>query len=213
MKKRVFMCVSGVLLCGVSVGLFKTAAFGVDPFQTFMSGTAAIVPIPFGVLYMIVNACLLLFALRAGRSYIGLGTVINLFLLGYVVEFTQYLMGILPFPLMVPGRLVVLAGAIVLNSLAAAMYFTANLGVSPYDAISLIVTEVWKKGVFKYNRIISDGVSVMIGLVLCILAGMKAEELPGVIGMGTIITMFFMGPLVQWFRLHVTDKMLQIKEK
>ena len=37
-SKRIFMCVIGVMVCAVSVGFFKLAAFGVDPFQSFMSG-------------------------------------------------------------------------------------------------------------------------------------------------------------------------------
>lgn len=33
LKKRIWMCLAGVLLCGISVGFFKRAAFGVDPFS------------------------------------------------------------------------------------------------------------------------------------------------------------------------------------
>ena len=45
-----------------------------------------------------------------------------------------------------PGRLVLLAAAIVIMCLASAFYFTADLGVSTYDAVSLIWSE-------KQNRI------------------------------------------------------------
>ena len=43
-KKKIFMCVFGVLICGVSVGFFKRAAFGVDPFQSFMAGVGCVTP-------------------------------------------------------------------------------------------------------------------------------------------------------------------------
>ena len=36
--RRVLMSVGGVLGGGVSVGFFKLATFGVDPFQALMSG-------------------------------------------------------------------------------------------------------------------------------------------------------------------------------
>lgn len=62
MKKSVLMSVIGVLLCAISVGFFKLAAFGVDPFQSFMRGMDQLIPIEFGTLYVIVNVCLLLFA-------------------------------------------------------------------------------------------------------------------------------------------------------
>lgn len=61
-KKRVFMSVFGVLICGISVGFFKRAAFGVDPFQSFMAGLDALLPVEFGTLYVIANLCLLIFS-------------------------------------------------------------------------------------------------------------------------------------------------------
>ena len=65
------MSVIGVVICGVSVGFFKRASFGIDPFQSMMSGLAAVIPISFGLLYVIVNLCLLLFSLINDRSKIG----------------------------------------------------------------------------------------------------------------------------------------------
>lgn len=38
MVKRILMSLFGVLTGAVSVAVFKIAAFGVDPFQTFMAG-------------------------------------------------------------------------------------------------------------------------------------------------------------------------------
>ena len=61
LTKRIIMSISGVVLCGMSVGMFKHAAFGVDPFQALMSGLDAVIPIRFGTLYVIVNILLLLF--------------------------------------------------------------------------------------------------------------------------------------------------------
>ena len=44
------MSLAGVLICAVSVGVFKIAALGVDPFQSLMSGLDNMIPIPFGTL-------------------------------------------------------------------------------------------------------------------------------------------------------------------
>ena len=79
--KRILMSVLGVIVGGISVGFFKLAAFGVDPFQSFMSGMEKLIPIDFGTLYVIVNACLLLFALVFDKHYINIATMVNLFLL------------------------------------------------------------------------------------------------------------------------------------
>ncbi len=61
--KRIGMSLFGVIICAISVGIFKIAALGVDPFQSFMAGLDAVVPIGFGTLYVITNAVLLVFAL------------------------------------------------------------------------------------------------------------------------------------------------------
>lgn len=39
--KKAGMTIGGVLLCGVGVSFLKLAAFGVDPFQSFMAGLNA----------------------------------------------------------------------------------------------------------------------------------------------------------------------------
>ena len=80
--KRILMSIFGVLICGVAVGFFKRAMFGVDPFQSLMAGLDCVIPINFGTLYVIVNVIMLTFSLIFDRHYIGLATFINLFLIG-----------------------------------------------------------------------------------------------------------------------------------
>ena len=161
--KRILMSALGVVICGISVGMFKHAALGVDPFQSLMSGLDAVIPIRFGTLYVIANLILLSFALLFDRHKIGLATLINLFLLGYIAEFSQGCCRAV-FPTMgLCGRLVLLAVAIVIMCLASAFYFTADLGVSTYDAVSLIWSERQSRIPFRYCRIICDSVCVTAG--------------------------------------------------
>ena len=46
--RRILMSLCGVIVCAVSVGVFKIAALGVDPFQSLMSGLDSLIPISFG---------------------------------------------------------------------------------------------------------------------------------------------------------------------
>lgn len=207
-KKKVFMCVIGVLICGVSVGFFKRAAFGVDPFQSFMGGLDAMIPIEFGTLYVIANIVLLLFSLFADRHYVGLATLVNLFLLGYVVQFTQELLLALFPELSFVGRIILLVIGIVMISFSMSLYFVADLGVSTYDAIALIIAETWKIGKFSYVRVISDFICVAAGTILYYLATGSLQGITAIVGVGTIITAFFMGPLIDFFRENVAKKIL-----
>ncbi len=210
--KRIIMSICGVVICGLSVGMFKHAAFGVDPFQALMSGLDAVIPIRFGTLYVIVNLLLLSFSLIMDRHKIGLATFINLFLLGYVVEFSQAQCARL-FP--APGigaRTILFIVGLVILSLASALYFTANLGVSTYDAVALVWSEHQKRIPFQFCRIITDSICVIAGVVLCLSSGMKAAQIFGSVGIGTVITAFFMGPLIAFFNRAVAQPLLGVHE-
>jgi uncharacterized membrane protein YczE len=83
--------------------------------------------------------------------------------------------------------------AVVIMCLASALYFTGDLGVSTYDAIALTLS-VKKGWDFRIVRVVSD--------LICTLTGTLLGVMPGI---GTIITAFFMGPLIAFFRKTVAD--------
>lgn len=206
--KRILMCVLGVLIGGISVGLFKRAELGVDPFQAFMAGLDAACPISFGTLYVIANAVLLIFSLIFDRHYLGLATFINLFLLGYVVDFSKATMYSLFPELGLPGRVLCFIIGFVVICFASSLYMTADLGVSTYDAVALIISGTWKKGEFKFVRIATDVVCVVLGAVLCLAAGCSWTVIFASIGVGTIITAFCMGPLIDFFNRTISIPLL-----
>lgn len=209
--KRIGMTVFGIVVCGICVGFFKAAAFGVDPYQTLMSGLDAVIPLSFGTVYALATAVLLLFAFFADRHYIGLGTIINLFFLGYIAQFSlDTLLRLFPNP-SVPVRIIFLVIGIIFICLSSAFYFTADMGVSAYDAVALILTNTWHLGKFKYIRIATDLVCVIIGCCLYLIAGGNFRSLPAIAGVGTIITAFFMGPLIDFFNVHIAQPFLNGK--
>ena len=196
-RRRLLMTLLGVLTCGVSVGIFKQAAFGVDPFQCLCAGLDRVIPIPFGTLYMLVNLALLAVVYILDKHYIGIATFINLFLMGYLIDFTQWVMTrVAPVPPM-GLRVAYLIVAIVVMCAGSSLYFTADLGVSTYDAIALHLAD---RGLapFKVVRVATD--------LICVLAGFAMGCKPGV---GTVITAFFMGPLIAWFNKVLAEPMLK----
>lgn len=209
--RRIFMSLFGVIICAISVGIFKIAALGVDPFQSLMSGLDKLIPISFGTLYVIVNVLLLSFSLFADRHYIGIATFINLFLLGYITQWTyEFLQTIIVNPSMIV-RLLCLLIAIVIICFGSALYMTADLGVSTYDAVALILVNKWHIGQFKYIRIVTDLICVILGAILFLLGGGTISEIPTIIGIGTIVTAFFMGPLIELFNQKVAIPLLNKK--
>ena len=197
--KRILMSILGVFAGAISVGFFKLAAFGVDPFQATMSGIDQLFNLDFGTLYVIVNAILLIFSLVFDRHYLGLATFVNLFLLGYVTDFTHStLLSIFPDASIVVRVISFIFGFVAL-CFASSVYMTADLGVSTYDAVALILTNKWHLGKFKYIRIATDVVCVVLGIALFLLGGGALRDIPTFAGVGTVLTAFFMGPLIDFF--------------
>lgn len=191
-KKRLIMCIIGVFLSGAAAGTFGFTAFGMDPFQVFAHGICGLTPLSFGTFYVILNGVLLVFMFFFSRSKIGLGTIINLFLLGYVVEYTDVLLSkVFPSPSILL-RVILMIFALVLASFAASLYFVADMGVSAYDWIALTISQ--KKGwAFRGVRIATDFICVLTGGLL-----------GATVGIGTVLTAFCMGPIIQFFNEKVS---------
>ena len=211
MKRRLAMTLGGVLIAGFSVGMFQFSLMGMDPFQVFahgiwtqiqhiMTGGAprffkgfddANAVIGYGIIYMVINMVLLVFDFFLDKKKIGIATFINLFLLGYVVEFSyDFWTKLIPNPSFII-RMAFLLVAIVIMCFASALYFTSDLGVSTYDAIALSLSEQ-RKWDFKFVRITCDLICTGLGFVMGVIPGI-----------GTIITAFFMGPLIEFFNVKV----------
>ncbi|MGN0742101.1 MAG: membrane protein, partial [Candidatus Fimadaptatus sp.] len=93
-------------------------------------------------------------------------------------------------------RIVFLVIGVVVMCFASAIYFTADLGVSVYDAIALHLDKKLPIP-FRIIRICTDLICVGIGFAL-----------GAVVGVGTLITALFMGPLIDVFNRTVARPFL-----
>lgn len=190
--KRIIMTICGVLISGFSVGMFNFSNFGMDPFQVFTHGIWMHTSIRYGTFYSLLNLIMLVLIFIIDKSKIGLGTVINIFLLGYVVEFSSWLFErIIPNPTLAIRIIFLIIGIVVL-CFGTSLYFTGDLGVSTYDAVALIISEK-KIAPFQFARIGSDMICTIIGGLL-----------GATIGVGTIVTAFFMGPIIEFFNIRIS---------
>jgi len=190
-QRRILMTIFGVLIAGFSVGIFNFSLFGMDPFQVLAHGIWEHINMGFGTLYMIINLIMLAAIFFIDKSKIGLGTLINIFLLGYVVQFSSWLFAYL---IPEPGifiRIIALLIGIIIISFGSALYFTGDLGVSTYDAVALLMAEK-KIAKFQYCRIGTDLVCTITGFLL-----------GATVGIGTLITALFMGPIIAFFNKKV----------
>lgn len=202
LKLRILMTIGGVMLCSIAVGFFKCSLFGVDPFQCFAQGSWGrfFGNISYGTYYMGISILMLIIDLFLDKHYIGIATFINLFLTGYIVDFaTNVLLEVAPDPGM-GLRIIMLLIGVVMMCFASSLYMTSDLGVSVYDAIPIVISNRTGKQ-FRFCRIGCDLICVIIGTVCGLMPGL-----------GTIITAFFMGPLIEFFNTVFSRPLLYGKE-
>lgn len=198
-KKRMIMTTAGVTLCAVAIGFFRCSQFGVDPFQCFAQGIWGHFFDPhvsYGFYYMILSGLLLLLDLLIARTCMGVATLVNMFLTGYIVDFACMVINhFSPAPSLVL-RILFLVIAVLVMCFASSLYMTSNLGVSVYDAIPIVISKR-RNLPFRFVRIGCD--------LLCVVVGTLFGLLPGI---GTLITAFFMGPLIEYFNHTFSEPFL-----
>lgn len=197
--KRLIMALIGTFLTGVSIAIFKTADFGTDPFTCLNLGIWNVSGISYSIEYTVLNAILLVGILIIKRHYIGISTVLNMLFIGAIVEKSMSLFeAYFPHPEL-SIRIILLIIAIILMCFSASLYFTADLGVSTYDAWALILADR-KVAPFRVCRIGTD--------IVCVAAGALMGTFPGI---GTLITAFGMGPLIDFFNNKFSSPLLNGK--
>ena len=194
------MAFFGVIVTGFCVGTFQKANLGTDPFTCFVTGIANIFGSTYSTFYVIVTGALLIGVFFVERHYIGIATLINLFGTGISADFMRGLWDMLiPNPGM-GGRIILMLIGVFGSCFSASVYFTADVGVSAYDAVSLAANK-FQLLPFKVCLVLSDLVCVTVGVVF-----------HAMVGVGTVITALFMGPVIQWFNTHVSEPFLYGKE-
>lgn len=197
----------GIFMVGIAVGLFKFSEMGADPFTAMNTGISFWISMQFGTLQLIVNAVLLIFIFFFKKQFIGFGTIFNMIFVGYTADFTLWILNKCPFSLSSwEIRILLLMTATLFICMGDALYISADMGIAPYDAAGYIVEILTKKTIsFRTARILLDIICVSIGF----LTGLQTEIQWKIIGIGTVLLASCTGPLIQFFRIHWSDKLFK----
>jgi len=195
----------GVLLGNVFNGIgasgLRLSLMGNDPYTAANMALSEGFHVGLGTYQLTVNIILLIIQLIWGRSYIGFGSIINMCLLGYVIQYaTTFIQNTIG-----DGtgksflyQLIYMLISLIILSLGLSMYQVANLGVSPYDYLALGMTEHFKLPYF-VNRVITDTFCVLL-IVFSVLIGFISWS-NSHLGLGTVLAAFCLGPFVNMFNI------------
>ena len=197
--RRLVIMVIGNVLIGIGIGIFKFSCLGSDPYSSMVMALAEHTPIEYANLLICVNLLVFSIQLAFGRELIGAGTVVNACFIGYITTFCyEMLVKIFPLPDILFIKIVIVLMGMVITCLGVSLYQTSNVGTSPYDSVSLIMSKRFPKIPYFWDRIITDAICVTI----CYFLG-------GIIGLGTLLTVCAFGPIVQFFNTHFTRKLFK----
>ena len=185
MTVRVVKLLVGLVLFGTGLWLGLVAELGVGPWDVLTGGLSEQLGVRFGLMAIAVSVVVLLVAMAA-RVRPGVGTVLNVFVIGAVLDLllTSPLLDDLDDRPLVLRLLVVLLG-IATVAAGSALYLGAHLGPGPRDGLMVAIhtRTGWRVGTAR-------GVLECVVLVLGVLLG-------GPVGIGTLLFALGIGPAVQ----------------
>lgn len=197
-KKRLSFMLPAVILMGVFVSLLVEIGWGTDPASFMNLNISHAIGLSLGTTEVIVYGLMLIFTFIFGAEMIGFGTLANMILIGYVVDFCCWLWAKTGFHDFIQnGSLTVIvpifAISIIFFTVVAAIYMNAQMGVAPYDASASIISGFMPKIPYFIVRITYDLVMVGIGIIA---ARFSPDGMQGSI-LGSAIMSVMIGPTVQ----------------
>lgn len=186
-KKRFIIMMTGIVGMGITLSFLLKVNYGTDTCSFMNASLSGRFGITFGTTMMLVNLLLFLPELIWGRKLIGLGTIANMTLIGYISDFCRMLeTRYLPSSIFQdqPYRVIIFTVALLLFLISVALYMNADMGQVPYDSIPTMISE-YRHIPYAPVRIVWDCSVMLIG----ILAG-------GHLTIGTVILAFTIGPAV-----------------
>lgn len=197
MARRIAIMLAAIAVLGVGVGMFKLSLMGNDPSTALVIAIGDRIGVDFSLVLIVMNLLWFLVELIFDRSLIGVGTFVNWFCVGPIASFFErFVRTRLGVPQTLPAQLGVMLPGILVLSLACSLYQTADVGIAPYDALSIVLSRRVRPRYF-WCRIFTDSLCVII-----------AFALGGLIGLGTLVCALGLGPFIAFFNRHVSEKLL-----
>lgn len=180
--KRICYVIFGSLLLGAGISLAILSGFGGDAISVFSEGLAKTLGITLGQASLVYYAAFCIPVLYIDRRQIGIGTilspvicsiVIDIVLLYCPLQFTSY------------AALIIVVIGVSLIGIGLAIYIYGDIGRSSYDACILMVSHQIQKPIAAI-KMAGDFLLCAIGFVL-----------GGTIGLGPVLAILLIGPILQ----------------
>lgn len=178
----------GLSLFGVGLGFTVRGGYGQEPWTVFHDGVSRNTPLTIGLATVLTGAILLAVVLLM-RVRIGLGTLLNVAIIGPATDATLW---VIDQPSAVAGRVALTLAAPFIVAIGSGLYLGVHWGPGPRDGL---MTGLNDRGLsIGRARFVIEATAFVVGVVL-----------GGTIGWGTVWWLVVIGPAVQW-TLHRFDR-------
>ncbi|KQR20342.1 hypothetical protein ASF79_12440 [Agreia sp. Leaf335] len=177
--RRLARLISGLALYAFADALMIRAALGVDPWTVFAQGLVAQTGLGFGLLTNIIGGLVLLLWIPL-RQRPGLGTVLNVLLIGPIIELSLWILPSMP---NVWAQAGMFTAGLVLLAVASGIYIGAQMGPGPRDGLMTGIHNRFGWPIW-VGRFGVEATVLLIGWLL-----------GGNVGLGTLAFALLIGPL------------------
>ncbi len=203
----------GTMIMGFGVAMFDLSSLGFDALSALVISLQNLIHVTYSLAYILLNLIFLIFMIIFLRNQIGIGTIINYLFTGIFCDIFMFIFKLVNLNhshLLIINIIYGLIGVLLL-ALGIAIYANANLGLTPYDSIPIIITKyvrLFNKPIkFHFARKIIDGVCLSLALVI----GILILKQTNIIGINTIIPLIVIGYLVSFFSKIVNKYIYKTK--
>lgn len=175
----------GLALFAYSLALMLSAGVGLGPWDVFHEGLALRTPLSIGQGMILTGLSLVAFAAGVARLRPGLGTLLNMLVVGVWVD-VFLASALVPRPETWPLGALTFGIGLGLNGIATGLYLSAGLGAGPRDGFALSLARLLGTTVARARTLV-EVVVLSVGWLL-----------GGTVGVGTVVFALTIGPLMQW---------------
>ena len=180
MIRRIPQLLVGLFLYGFAIALMVQAGIGVSPWDVLTQGIARQTGLSFGLITNVVGLLVLLLWIPI-RQKPGLGTLLNVLLIGPSAQFGLWLLPLAHEPW---ERVTLFAGGLALLALATGLYIGARFGPGPRDGLMTGIHHRWGWRLW----IVRTSIEVTVLAIGWLLGGN--------VGIGTLLFALLIGPMV-----------------
>lgn len=197
---RALMSSIGVIIQSLGGAILLESHLGMDPYSSMNLGISKLIGWELGTFQLVLNFVILVIVFFVQKRLIGVGTIFNMVLVGYGIQFfSEVYQRMLPDPRMLIWQVVVAIIGLLIFTFGLSMYIVADVGVSPFDAITPMLLELFHSHRYRFIRIIQDTTTMLIAWLV-----------GGPFGLVTLIVAFGTGPFIIFWRERVHSHLLAL---